>query len=101
MTGEITLKFASIENITVLAGTYKTMKIEITSNILNINSDGTSGFASSDGETLQVNGTTYIEQATCRLIKADLTQVTTNSQSTQGSPTTQYSETVLVNHTRP
>lgn len=101
LTGEVTLKFASIENITVPAGTCQTMKIEITSNTLNYHADGTSGFVSLDGQTLQINGATYVEQATCRLVKADLTQVITTSQSTEGSPTTQYSETVLVNHARP
>lgn len=101
VTGEVTLKFASIENVTVPAGTYKTMKIEITSTILNMHSDGTSGFWSFDGDTLQISGTTYLEQATCRLVKADLTQVVSDSQPTEQSPRTIYSETFLVNHTGP
>ena len=51
MTGEVTLKFADIEDITVPAGTYKTMKIEITSNTLNFHADGTSGIIILDGQT--------------------------------------------------
>jgi len=101
MTGEITLKFADIENITVPAGTYKTMKIEITSNTLNVHSDGTSGIIFLNEKTLELNGTTYLEQGTCRLIKADLTQVMTTNSPTSGITTTEYSETILAKHTRP
>jgi len=40
MTGEVTLKFAGIQEITVPAGTFQTMRIEVTSNALNYHSDG-------------------------------------------------------------
>ena len=101
MTGEVTLKFAVIEDITVPAGTYKAIKIEITSNILNVHADGTSKILIQNGMTLQLNGTTYLEQGTCRLIKADLTQVVTTNSPTVGSTNTEYSETILVKHTIP
>ena len=101
MTGEITLKFTAIEDITVPAGTYKTMKIEITSNTLSLHADGTSGIIIPEGQTLQLNGTTYLEQGTCRLIKADLTQVITTNSPTAGNTTTEDSERILVKHTRP
>lgn len=101
MTGEITLKFSAIEDITVPAGSYRTMKIEITSNTINLHADGTSKINIQNGMTLQLNGTTYLEQGTCRLIRADLTQLTTTNAPTIGSTSMLYSEKTLVEHTRP
>jgi hypothetical protein len=97
MTGEVTLKFAGIEDVTVPAGTYKVMKIEITSTVLTLHSDGASALKLSDGKTLQLNGSTYLEQGTCRLIKTELTQ----SGPTDFGTSTIYTERILVEHTRP
>jgi hypothetical protein len=96
MTGEVTLKFAGIEDVTVPAGTYKAMKIEITSSVLTLHSDGTSALKLSDGKTFQLNGSTYLEQGTCRLIKTELTQ----SGPTDFGTSTIYTARLLVEHTR-
>jgi hypothetical protein len=97
MTGEVTLKFVGIQDVTVPAGTFKAMKIEISSNTLTYHSDGTSILKIPEGTTLQLSGFTYLEQGTCRLIKAELTQ---SGPSGLGTATL-YSERTLVEYTRP
>ncbi len=96
VSGEVTIRFAGIQNITTPAGTYRTMRIESTSNILNIHSDGTGPISLPQGVTLQFNGTAYLEQATCRLIKADLTQKTTTNSPGITQEGTMYTEKTLI-----
>ena len=78
LTGEMTLKFAGFEEITVAAGTYKTFKINISSGNLTMHYDPAYAqsihLALNGNYTLRLNGTTYLEQNTCRLIKSELTQ---------------------------
>ncbi|MDR0372325.1 MAG: DUF3108 domain-containing protein [Nitrososphaerota archaeon] len=102
LTGEVTLKFAEIQKLTVPAGTFQTMRIEVTSNALSLHSDDEGIFASIDGMSVQLNGTSYIEMGTCRLIKADLTQqvATTNLPGAERI-TTSYTERTLVEYTKP
>lgn len=101
LTGEVTLTFAEMQDLTVPAGTFKTMRIEVTSNTLSLHSDGSSIIKIPNGMTLQLNGTSYIEQGTCRLIKADLTQLTTTNSPGIGSTSTLYTEKTLVEYTHP
>jgi hypothetical protein len=101
LTGEVTMTFAGLQEVTVPAGTFQTMRIEATSNVLSLHSDGSSIIHISDGMTLQLNGTSYIEQGTCRLIKADLTQLTTTNSPGVGSTSTMYTEKTLVEYTKP
>ena len=101
LTGEVTLTFAGLQDVTVPAGTFQTMRIEVTSNVLRLHSDGSSIIKIPDGMTLQLNGTSYIEQGTCRLIKADLTQLTTTNSPGVGSTSTMYTEKTLVECTKP
>jgi hypothetical protein len=101
LTGEVTLTFAGIQELKVPAGTFQTMRIEVTSNVLSLHSDGTSIIKIPDGMTLQLNGTSYIEQGTCRLIKADLTQLTTTNTPGIGSSSTLYTEKTLVEYSKP
>ncbi len=98
LTGEVTLTFAGIENITVPSGTYRVMRIEVTSNSLELHSDG-SILHTPEGMTTQLTGTSYVEQATCRLIKAELTQLTTTNTPGIGSTSTIYTEKILVQQT--
>lgn len=101
VTGEVTLTFPALEDFPTSAGTYKTLRIEVTSNTLSVHSDGTGIIKTPSGIAIQLNGTTYIEQDTCRLIKAELTQViTTNSPSISGTATV-YTEKTLIEHTKP
>jgi hypothetical protein len=97
LTGEVTLKFAGTQELTVPAGTFQTMRVEITSKILTYHSDGTI-ISSIDCMNLQLSGTSYVELGTYRLIKADLTQLLTNAQGIVIS--TLYSEKTLVEYTK-
>ena len=101
LTGEVTLTFVELQELTVPAGTFKTMRIEVTSNTLTLHSDGGSIIKIPNGMTLQLNGTSYIEQGTCRLIKADLTQLTTTNSPGIGSTSTLYTEKILTEYTHP
>jgi hypothetical protein len=101
LTGEVTLTFAGMQDLTVPAGTFKTMRIEVTSSTLSLHSDGSSIIKIPDGMTLQLNGTSFIEQGTCRLIKADLTQVTTTNSPGIGSTSTIFTEKTLVEFSKP
>jgi hypothetical protein len=94
------MTFAGLQDLTVPAGTYKTMRIEVTSNPLALHSDD-SIIVTPKGVTLQINGTSFIEQGTCRLIKADLTQKTTTNSPAIGSTSTLYTEKTLVGFTKP
>ena len=92
MTGEVTLKFAEIQEITVPAGTFQTMRIEVTSKDLSYHTDYPN--MTLNGKTVQINDTSYVEMGTFRLIKADLTQ-------TVDSNTVMLSEKTLVEFTKP
>ncbi|MCL2477026.1 hypothetical protein [Candidatus Bathycorpusculum sp.] len=103
MTGKVTLKFAEIQEITVPAGTFQTMRIEITSTALNIHAYGNSNddplITILSTMSTQINGTSYIELGTCRLIKADLTQLVTMDSS--DIERTSYTEQILMEYTKP
>jgi len=77
ISGEVTLKFAGTQELTVPAGTFQTMRIEITSTVLSAHSDDITAINSQNGMNVQLTGTAYVELGTCRLIKAELTQQTT------------------------
>lgn len=96
LTGQVTLTFAAIQELTVPAGTFRTIRIEVTSGVLSLNSDDSSIIKIPDGMTLQLNGTSYIEQGTCRLIKADLTQLTTTNTPGIATTSTLHTEKTLV-----
>jgi hypothetical protein len=101
LTGEVTLSFAELQDLSVPAGTFKTIRVEVISNTLSLHSDGSSIIKIPSGMTLQLNGTSFIEQGTCRLIKADLTQATTTNSPTIGSTSILYTEKTLVEYSHP
>jgi len=84
LTGEMTLKFTAIQDLTVPAGTFKTFRIDISTSNLTMHYDAdylkSIDLSLNGNYTLQMTGTTYLEQGTCRLIKADLTQQSTLTQ---------------------
>ena len=100
VTGEVKLTFAEIQDLTIPAGSFKTMRIEITSNTLSIHSDGTSIIHISPGTTLKLNGTSYIEPGTCLLVKTDLTQLMTTNLPGINSGSTLYTEKTLVDYAK-
>ncbi|MCW4002855.1 MAG: hypothetical protein NWE95_02955 [Candidatus Bathyarchaeota archaeon] len=104
LTGEITLKFAGIQEITVPAGTYKVFVVELSSNNLTMHISPDNGVISGsilDNSILQLTGKTYLEYGTCRLIKSELTQETTMQATGISGASIIYSEKILVEHTKP
>jgi hypothetical protein len=100
LTGEVTLTFTGFQDLTVPAGTYRVMRIEIQSSTLTIHSDNNTLTKLPEG-TMQFNGTTYIEDGTCRLIKADLSQFTTMIADGVDRTATTYTEKTLIQQTKP
>lgn len=101
LVGQVTIKFAGIQELTVPAGTYRTMRIDVSSNILTYDPNGPSPVIRTKDMTLQFNGTTYLEQSTCRLIKADCSQVFTWNASGVNSTNTLHSQEILIQQTKP
>ncbi|MBE3116547.1 hypothetical protein IMZ68_05015 [Candidatus Bathyarchaeota archaeon] len=104
LTGEITLKFSGIQETTVPAGTYKVFVVDLSSSnlIMHISPDnGVISASTLDNSILQLNGRTYLEVGTCRLIKSELTQETTVQQPGISGTSTIYSEKTLTEHTKP
>jgi hypothetical protein len=100
LVGQVTITFAGIEELTVPAGTYRTMHIDVSSNVLTYDPNGPSPVIRTKDMTLQFNGTTYLEQSTCRLIKADISQVFTWNTSGVNSTNTLHSEETLIQYTK-
>jgi hypothetical protein len=104
MTGELTLKFLNIQEITVPAGTYQVFVIEMSSSNLiahvSLDNEIISGIMLGN-TNLQLNGKTYLEYGTCRLIKSELTQEATWQATGINGTTVIYSEKTLVEHTKP
>jgi hypothetical protein len=98
--GEVTLTFTGFQDLTVPAGTCRVMRIEIQSSTLTIHSDNNTITKLPEG-TMQFNGTTYLEDGTCRLIKADLSQVTAITADGLERNATTYTEKTLIQHTKP
>jgi hypothetical protein len=101
LVGQVTITFAGIQTLTVPAGTFRTMRIEISSNVLTYDANGPSPVIRTKDMTLQFNGTTYLEQSTCRLIKADYSQITTSNAPGINSTGTLHSEETLIQYTKP
>ncbi len=89
LTGEITMKFSGFQDLTVPAGTYKTFKIDTSTDNLTMHYDPaylqSIHLAFSGNYSLRLSGTTYLEQNTCRLIQSDLTQYGTMTQQSAGN----------------
>jgi hypothetical protein len=100
LTGEVILTFTGFQDLTVPSGTYRVMRIEIQSNTLTVHSDNNTITPLPQG-TLQFNGTTYLEEGTCRLIKADLSKVTILTADGVERNITTYTEKTLIQHTKP
>jgi hypothetical protein len=103
ITGQLTLKFSSIQEITVPAGTYKTFTVEVSSSNLtaHVNIDNPIISPTMLGDTnLQLNGKTYLEYGTCRLIKSELTEEAWQTTGTNSTAII-YTEKILTEHTKP
>jgi len=104
LTGELTLKFSAIQEITVPAGTYKVFVVELSSKDLTMHISPGNGIISAstlDNSTLELSGRTYLEVGTCHLIKSELTQQTIIQQPGIAGTSTIYTEKTLTEHTKP
>jgi hypothetical protein len=88
-TGEVKLTFTEFQDFTVPAGTFRVMRVDITSGPLSLNSYGLT-------VTIQFHGQAYIERSTGRLIKAEVAQESTeNSNGTVQTSTVHNDETLI------
>jgi hypothetical protein len=87
-TGDLTMTFKSFENITTEAGTFKVFRVDMTSNNVSMQLDGTNS-SSNMSSKLDVNCQAYLEYGTMRLVKST-TQETISEQSTYGSTSIAY-----------
>jgi hypothetical protein len=87
-TGDLTLTFKGFENLTTGAGTFKVFRVDMTSNNVSMQLDGTNS-SSNMSSKLDVNCQTYLEYGTMRLVKST-TQETISEQSTYGSISIAY-----------
>lgn len=71
MSGTMNCKVASVENVTVPAGTYKTFKLEISTSDVHVSSQGVD-------IGMNLNGQVHLEYGTCQLVDLNM-QVTANS----------------------
>lgn len=102
MTGTLTLKFASIENITVPAGTYKVFRIDYYTTDLTTRANLQSSLVTiniPEPIPSNITGQTYLEYGTWRLIKF-ICQQTAYVQ-TQNFTYRHTSERILTQHTKP
>lgn len=94
-TGEVKMTFMGFQDLTVPAGTFRVMRVDIESGPLSLNGNGLT-------VTIQFHASAYIEENTCRLIKAEVTQESTQ-QSAAGTiqTSTGHQEEMLLEITTP
>jgi hypothetical protein len=104
VTGEMTITFGGIQNITVPAGIYEVFKVDTVSNLtMNIKLP-TSGNYSNPPFKINViiSGQTYIEYGTCRRIESTMQTIQRPAQAAGTSTTISISaKTTLVQHIKP
>lgn len=104
LTGELTMTFASIEDLTVPAGTYKVFRIDITSKNLKLSYKPSTGLPSLDVQTsidIDVTYQIFLEYGTMRQIKS-IMQETVSYQSTTMEYTMHITmDTTLNQHIKP
>jgi hypothetical protein len=97
-TGSLTLTFADIEDVTVPAGTYKVVKINVASDDLASHVKISEG---SSDSTMSFSGSIYLEYGSCRQIKSDI-QINMTIQSTILNSSMSYSsQMTLTEHNKP
>ena len=104
LSGQLTLRFAEVKDITVPAGTYRVIRIEVSSSKLTLHTDpaylDAIPLKLPENMSLQLSGNTYLELGTCRVVKSDLTQETTGDSNGVSGASVIHSERILVEHTK-
>jgi hypothetical protein len=104
MTGEMTITFGGVQNITVPAGTYEVFKVDTVSNLTMSTKFPTSGnYTNPPFEiNMVISGQTYIEYGTCRQIESTMQTIQRPAQAAGTSTTISISaKTTLVQHIKP
>jgi hypothetical protein len=104
LTGEMTITFGGIQNITVPAGTYEVFKVDAVSNLtLSIKSPTSGNYTNPPFEiNMVISGQTYIEYGTCRRIESTMETIESPAQAVGASTTISISaKTTLVQHIKP
>jgi hypothetical protein len=97
--GNITLKFGEIQNITVLAGTYKVFRIDVLANNLSRSYTYPPTANTTVFQNLTLSGQIYVEYETCRLVESDLQESMSTLQGGLASASKTSSHMELVKHT--
>ena len=96
ITGDLTITFKGIEDLTTPAGTYKVFRIDITSNNVSMHLP-----SSNISSNIDINYKTYLEYGTLRQIKST-TQLSVSYQSTIMNYTAQFTMEMMLNqHSKP
>jgi hypothetical protein len=104
ITGDMTITFGGVQNITVPAGTYEVFKVDTVSNLTMSIKLPTSGNYTSPPFTVNmtISGQTYIEYGTCRRIESSMQIIQSPAQAAGTSATISISaKTTLVQHIKP
>jgi hypothetical protein len=106
MTGEMTITFGGVQNITVPAGTYEVFKVDTVSNLTMSIKFPTNGNYMNPPFKINmiISGQTYVEYGTCRRIESNMQiiQIPSSSQAAGTSTTISIAaKTTLVQHIKP
>lgn len=94
MAGTINYRFGEIQNITVPAGTYKTFKMEISTNDAHVSSGSVS-------MSVNMNGQIHMEYGTCRLVDMNMQESMSSSGMGQTTTASVSMQMRLIQDTRP
>jgi hypothetical protein len=96
--GNITLKFGEIQNITVLAGTYKVFRIDVLANNLSRVDTYPPPINMTVFQNLTFSAQVYLEYGTCRLVESDLQESMSTLKGGQASASKTSIHMELVKH---
>jgi hypothetical protein len=104
VTGDLTMTFRGIEDLTVPAGTYKVFRIDITSNDLSMNYKPSTTFSGLNFATkmdMNLNYQIYMEYGTLRQIKSTMQQTSSLQSSMMNYTMTLSTDMTLNEHIKP
>jgi hypothetical protein len=106
-TGDLTVKFNNVEDLTVPAGTYRVFRVDLTSNNLKVTfnpqtaSNTSIALPNNLNITLDINAHIYIEYGTMRQIKSTMTETSTYQSSTLNMTSYTATEMTMVQYIKP
>jgi hypothetical protein len=94
MSGTMNFKFGEVQNISVPAGTYKTFKIEASTNNVQVSTE-------SGTINVNMNGQIHLEYGTCHLIDMNMQETMTGIQAGQTMTMSLAMQMTLIQHIKP